>query len=402
MPTEAGLARRLVLIMSLLCLLLGSAQVLAMPRIGVMTMEPGEEFWERFGHDAIVVVDPETGRAVSYNYGFFDMGEEGFFGRFIAGQMKYQLVALPLDDDLAGYAVSGRGVSIQWLDIDSADADALVAALRENAKPENARYTYDYYTANCSTRVRDALDDALHGALKRQLSGRSEGNTFRSESVRLAWPAKWMATGFDLGLASYADRPLSRWEEAFIPMRLRDSLREVKRDDGRPLVLDEVVLLPHRLSMPPAEMPRTKVPAMFVGIALAFAILWLGRRAPRLLAAGALLLWTLCGLGGALMLFIWLGSAHVAGHGNLNLLLLSPLALLALPGGWALLRGRKPGDFFRSVLLLLAASAAIAGFLGLLPSFIQENLIWLLVLLPTHWALLRALAPATPAATPAL
>ena len=385
---------------SLLCLLATSAS--ATPRIGVMTMEPGEVFWQRFGHDAIVIVDPVTVAAESYNFGFFDMDEDGFIDRFIHGQMKYQLVVLPLADDLASYDESGRGVGMQWLDLDPAQADALVAALHENAKPENARYTYDYYTANCSTRVRDALDAALGGALKRQLAGRSQGNTFRSESVRLAWPAKWMAVGFDLGLASYADRPLSRWDEAFIPMRLRDSLREVRRDDGRQLVQLEEQLLPHRLSLPPTETPRTKVPAMFAGIAFALAILWLGRRLPRLLATGAVLLWTLCGLGGALMLFIWFGSAHVAGHGNLNLLLLSPLALLALPGGWALMRARKPGDFFRVVLVLLAASAALAGFLSLLPFLAQENLSWVLLLLPVHWALLRALAPANVLSPPDL
>ena len=39
----------------------------AAPRIGVMTMQPGEIFWERFGHDAIVVANPATGDAISYN-----------------------------------------------------------------------------------------------------------------------------------------------------------------------------------------------------------------------------------------------------------------------------------------------------------------------------------------------
>ena len=33
----------------------------AAPRIGVMTMQPGEVFWERFGHNAIVVDDPQRG-----------------------------------------------------------------------------------------------------------------------------------------------------------------------------------------------------------------------------------------------------------------------------------------------------------------------------------------------------
>lgn len=48
------------------------------PRVGVVTMQPGEVFFERFGHDAIVVVDPVTGQATSYNFGFFDPGEPDF------------------------------------------------------------------------------------------------------------------------------------------------------------------------------------------------------------------------------------------------------------------------------------------------------------------------------------
>ncbi len=49
-----------------------AAETTPPPRIGVATMQPGEVFFERFGHDAIVVLDPASGRATSYNFGFFD------------------------------------------------------------------------------------------------------------------------------------------------------------------------------------------------------------------------------------------------------------------------------------------------------------------------------------------
>ena len=381
----------------LLLLLVGFAEAAptatpgAAPRIGIITMEPGEQFWERFGHDAIVVVDPVRGNSTSYNFGFFDMSEPGFVGNFIRGYMQYYLVALPTEDDLSSYREEGRGVSVQWLDLDENQARGLAEALVINARPENARYRYEYYTDNCATRVRDAIDRALDGKLKEQLAGRSQGNTYRSESVRLAWPAKWMAFGFHLGLSGYGDRPLSRWEEAFIPMRLRDSLREVKRADGRPLVAVEQPLLPHRLSLPPEEMPRWRVPALFAGIAIALAIAWAGRRRPRWLAALALPFWLLSGLTGALMLYLWFATAHVAGHGNENILLLSPISLLLLPGGWQALRGRSGSPRFRKLLWVMAGSAAIAGFLKFLPFRPQENVEWVLLLLPIHLALARSL-----------
>lgn len=394
---EAG--RRLALFGLLaLASLLSSAE--ARPRIGVITMEPGQEFWERFGHDAIVVADPATGTGVSYNFGFFDMDEPGFIGNFIRGRMNYLLVALPTNEDLESYQYEGRGVSVQWLNLDATQTDALVRALAENARPEHARYRYQYFTDNCSTRVRDALDAALGGLLKEQLSGRSMGDTYRTESVRLAWPAKWMGLGFHLTLSDYGDRPLSRWDEAFIPMRLRDSLREVHLPDGRPLVASELPLLPNRLPPPPTEMPRLKVPALFSGALLAVATLWLGRRSRRTLAALALLFWTVAGLLGSALLYLWLGTEHVAIYGNENMLLLSPLAVLALPGGWRILRGREPSPRFVIVLWTLAGSAALAGFLKFLPFRPQENVEWVLLLLPLHWALARSFDP-RPRALPA-
>ena len=360
-------------------------------RIGVMTMEPGEEFWERFGHDALVVQGP--GEAISYNFGFFDMDEPGFVPNFIRGRMRYALVALPLGEDLSSYKAEGRGVTMQWLNLDPAQARELADALAVNARPENMFYRYDYYRDNCSTRVRDALDRALDGGLKAQLSGRSQGNTWRSESVRLAWPAKWMAFGFHLGLAGSADRPLSRWEESFIPMRLRDALREVKRADGKPLVAQEEALLPHRISMPPDEMPRWRVPALFAGLAAGLLLAWTGRRHPRALAAFALPFWFLCSLLSLVMAYLWLGSEHMAAHGNENLLLFSPLCLFLLPGAWAALRRRPVSPRFRQLLWVIAGSAAVAGFLKFLPFRPQENVEWVLLLLPIHLALARSFDP---------
>lgn len=363
------------------------------PRIGVVTMEPGQVFFERFGHNAIVV-DPRDGREpVAYNFGYFDLDEPNFVANFVHGQMRYWLVALPLREDMARYAQNGRGAAIQWLDFTPEQATALARRLDADARGENARYRYDYYTSNCSTKVRDALDDVLGGLLKSQLSGRSQGNTYRSESVRLAAPAPWMAIGFHVGLSDYADRPLSRWEESFIPMRLRDALREVKLADGRPLVLSEEPLLPHRIGQPPAEAPQLRGAAFAAGLVLFGLVLWSARKAPRILAGAALVFWTVAGLAGALMLFIWFGSAHVAGHGNENLLLLSPLCLFLLPGGWAKLRGREPSARFRAVLVAVAACAVLAGFLKFLPFRPQQNVEWVLLLLPLHWALLRAFAP---------
>ncbi|HET7125951.1 MAG TPA: DUF4105 domain-containing protein [Lysobacter sp.] len=374
-----------------LLLLLTPLFAAAAPRVGVMTMQPGEVFWERFGHDAIVVDDPSRGEPVSYNFGFFDPTESGFVGNFVAGRMRYALVALPLREDLATYRDEGRGVRLQWLDLAPAQARSIADALERNARPENSRYRYDYFRDNCATRVRDAIDRGIGGLLHERLAASSRGLTYRSESTRLASPAHWMWLGFELGLGPNADVPLSRWDESFVPMRLADNLREVRFADGRPLVAAEEQLLPHRIAPEPGDPSSAWWPYALAGLAIAALILVAAKCRPRLLAAFAFPFWLLCGLVGALLLYLWLGTGHWAAWANHNLLLLDPLCLLLLPGAWGLVRGRRPGRLFAWTLLTVALLGLGALAFAWLQVRTQQNMRWIVLLLPIHLALLGAL-----------
>ena len=370
----------------------------AAPRIGVVTMGPGAIFWERFGHDAIVVDDPSLGEPVSYNFGFFDMDEPGFTGRFIRGRMEYMLVALPLAQDMQYYRDVGRGARIQWLRLEPAQARQLAADLAENAKPENARYRYDYYTDNCATRVRDAIDRALGGRLQRQLDGRSSGDTYRSESLRLASPAFWMWLGFDIGLGPYADRSLSRWEQAFLPGRLAEDLREATATDGRPLVASEHDLLPQVQPGEPEPQARKTLFWLLAGLAVAIAIVVGASRTPRSLAAVAALFWLTCGCVGLVLALSWAFTDHRALWANRNLLLFNPLCLLLLPGAFAVLRGHVPTAHFVRLLKVITVIAAFACIPLWLQNLPQRNGAWIALLLPIHaafgwgWASLRRAA----------
>jgi len=373
-------------------LLLAMAPAVASPRIGVVTMGPGGIFWERFGHDAIVVDDPTRGEAISYNFGYFDLAEPGFVGRFIRGRMQYMLVSLPLQQDMQYYREVGRGATIQWLDFDAAQAGSLAADLAENAKPENARYRYDYYTDNCSTRVRDALDRALGGQLRPQMEVRSSGDTYRSESVRLASPATWMWLGFDVALGPFGDRPLTRWEQAFLPRRLADDLRQAKRADGRPLVSSEAILLPQLQDAEPPEHPRNLLPWLLAGLCMAGLAMTAARTRPRGVAGFALGFWLVCGTVGAVLALSWAFTEHRALWANRNLLLFNPLCLLLLPGAWAMLRRRSPPPRFRYMLVAVAAAAALACLPLWLQVLPQRNGHWIALLLPIHAALAWAWA----------
>ncbi|MBO9663719.1 DUF4105 domain-containing protein [Dokdonella sp.] len=372
--------------------------------VSLLTVGPGPIFFERFGHNAIVVRDAD-GEAVAYNYGIFDFAEGDFLANFARGQMRYRIVAGELADDLAMYRAERREIVEQRLDLSPEQAAALAQFLEWNARPENALYRYDYFLANCSTRVRDALDRALGGALHAQSEGRSRGYTYRLDALRLMAPQPALMLLIDLGLGPFADQRLDYWQESFVPETLRHVVgnAQIAGADGttKPLVAGSQTLAAGEVEEPPALPPDLRWPFLIGGVALGLALFWLaGRRsaAARVpLALFAIVFELFCAVGGFALLFLWFGSEHVSAWRNENLLLLSPLCLLLLPTWIAALRGRPARRWAHAVAWLVVLGAAFALFSKILPWFVQENLHWIVLFLSLHLAL--ALARGRVAAT---
>jgi hypothetical protein len=356
-------------------------------RVYLATMAPGPEFWSVFGHNALIVEYAQA-PAESYNFGYFNFAEPGFLQRFAFGAMQYEAVMLPAAGDLGHYVAQGRAVTLQELDLDVLQRQRLVEHLREHVRPENRRYRYDYFRNNCSTKLRDALDHATAGAVSAATQRRSHGYTWRGLALAQSRDVWWMYLAMHAGLGLAADQTLSIREESYIPALFMDSLRRVQLRDAegktRDLVRNEQPFSAELL-MPAA---RTLAPTTWHWFALA-GLCWAG--VLLLLPAGLAMAATwvstlLLGLCGLTCAFFWLGTAHWGAAYNQNLFLFNPLyILLALL--WLIPASRR-------ALLPLAFGLLVIGVLGsfakVFPTFGQQNIEWVLLLLPVQWAIWRA------------
>ena len=362
--------------------------------VSLITYGPGATYWERFGHDAIELRDSVSGEAVDFNYGVFDFNESNFFLNFARGRMHYLMDAGYSAPEQASYVQDGRSVTRQRLALNADQTSVLRDFLLWNLRPENAGYNYDYYADNCTTRVRDALNQALGGILKTQLTARAGGMTYRQQTARLMSAQPWLMLIMDLGLGPYADQPLNAWQESFLPMVLQAQLRDVHLDNGQPLLLSEQLLSPNRLDVPPATAPDLRLPLALAGLLIAALIV----ATRRWWHTGYALLGTLyllaAGLVGILLLVLWTLTAHHSAWANANLLLFNPLAFLLLPTLWRSRRGLAASRFIDGVIALQLLAALIAILLHLLPGVVQQNQPWLLFALPCWlalaWSLRRA------------
>ncbi|HEV2620728.1 MAG TPA: DUF4105 domain-containing protein [Frateuria sp.] len=397
------------------CLALLLAAVLCPARAGVanapganlevslITYGPGDTYWERFGHDAIELRDTVSGQAVNFNYGVFDFDERGFLLNFARGRMHYLMDAEPTGLDESWYVQAGRSVTRQRLALTPAQAAALRDFLLWNLRPENARYDYDYYVDNCTTRVRDALDRALGGLLEARLTARPGGMTYRQQTVRLMSAQPWLMLLLDLGLGPYADRPLNAWQESFLPDVLERELAAVRVGNAgstRPLVTATELLAPNRLDTPPATAPDLRLPMAWAGLALAVALLLARRFWPigfALLGTLYLVLAMVVGIG---LLVLWLLTTHHAAWANANLLLFNPLALALLPSAWRARRGPPTSQLANAIMAIQLLALLAAALLHMLPGTVQQNQPWLLFAMPIWVAMAWSLRRLTRASEP--
>jgi uncharacterized protein DUF4105 len=401
---------RAILALTLLfaALPLGAQEALPEPganlEVALLTFGPGEEVWERFGHNAIEIRDRSSGEARWYNYGIFDFAQQNFFLNFARGLMTYRIAAGDPAEELPVYIAEGRWIVEQDLNLTAPQRVQLAEFLAWNARPEHAQYRYDYFSANCSTRVRDALDTAVGGAIKAQTIAPSRGFTYRMDADRLMRPDPAIMLAMDAGLGPFADRRLSFWDEGFVPMEFMRHMREIRvRDESgnlRPLVARETQLATARIADPPAFAPDWMWRALGTSVVSGVLLLGLGHLRGRAWArlTFALVASTtalILGIGGLVLLGLWTLTDHVSAWRNENLLLFNPLCLLLLPCWFGAFRARwRPSPFAWRIAMAIAFCAALAFFVKVFPAFPQDNRFWIALLLPLHVAFALALTRA--------
>ena len=338
-------------------------------------MGQGDAVWERFGHDALVV--PADGRgtpALAYNWGMFDFAQPNFLARFLTGDTKYWMEPFGVPQTLDAYAAGNRAVVAQHLALSVAQRDTLARRLATNALEENRYYRYDYYRDNCATRVRDAIDAVTGGAVERQLRAMPGQGSYRWHTRRILQDDIPLYFGAQLVLGVDADRPLSAWEEAFLPTSLAASLRRVELPaaDGLParmLVTREDTVVRAARAPEPTDVPSKAPLAAFAGTLVGAALLIVGRGARG--AAIAVATWALVAtVLGTILLLAWFATRHVYMANNPSVALVHTGWVVALGAAAACWRGRVTRGWRTTMRTLLvvavagSAGAALAGHAG--------------------------------------
>lgn len=382
--------------------------------VALVTIGPGAAVWERFGHNLLWVRGAGDGFDAAWDWGRFTF-DRGFFLRFARGDLRYWMqgaVGTPVVD---WYAGTGRHVGIQELDLTSAQRVQLLALLRDNDTDANRYYQYHYYLDNCSTRIRDALDVVLAGALRARTDTVLTPWSYREQTQRLNQHNPVLYFGLTTLLAGATDRKITAWEEMFLPEGVARWVRaiEVPHPDGsvRPLVSREEVRAPGG-QFPVPDAPSRWWPGfLLVGLVAMGGMVVTARSRGRLARAFVPLAAAYSGVAGLLgltMALLWAASGHEVAWRNENLWQFNLATLALLPLLPAAPRGAHRRAQAASWLALAIAGCSLLGILlKILPGFDQANWDVIALAVPANlglaWGVLRRSgrvvpAPASPAA----
>lgn len=304
-------------------------------RISLLTCSPGTRVYELYGHTALRVRktgEPEQDWA--FNYGMFSFDRPNFVWRFVKGETDYQLGVMPYTYFLLEYEERGSYVVEQELNLTPDEKERLYGLLRENLRPENREYRYNFLYNNCTTRARDAIAACLDGTLRYP---EVPQKSFRAIIHEYTQGFPWEAFGQDLLLGSEADRPRNGFEQMFAPFYYSKALDRtvvVGRDGTeRPLVKRRGFALPETVGSrcPDKTVPFTPLRMSVLLLAVTCLTGWVEFRRNKTCWWYDLFLFGIQGIVGCVVALLFFVSEHPAVGSNWLIIVFNPLVLGYLP-----------------------------------------------------------------------
>ena len=298
-------------------------------QISLLTCSPGDLIYELFGHTAIRIQDDSHKLDFVVNYGLFDFDQPHFVYRFVRGKTDYTVGVSYTRSFIQSYAERGSSITESTLNLTLAEKQDLLNRLNENLQPENRIYRYNFIYNNCATKVRDIFDMSI----KRKLSYPThvDSYSFREAIMLYTETAPWSQLGFDLCLGARADRTATQREMLFLPEVLGETYASAMLTDStgiQPLCLQTSQIIPATQEKGTAWFSPTLCAYLLLLMVL-YASFFLNKHKIWLKRMDVVL-FTINGIGGCIILFLILYSQHPFTGQNYNILWMNPLTLFPL------------------------------------------------------------------------
>ena len=297
--------------------------------ISILTVSPGKDLADAFGHSGIRVIDRELNYDMVFNFGIYDFQAPNFYSNFIKGRPIYSLGINNYNRFLNNYKNQKRGIIEHKIQISNDKKNTLIQLLLENSKPENRFYIYDYFNENCSTKVADLFIENLNDdSFSTQINLPKKSNdSYRSLIYQMIPKNSWGSLGIDICLGSVIDQDINYRQTFFLPSKFGKFLDKI--ESVNPEIIESKLVL-ETPEVPKESAFNLTSPLLVLFFISIFIILLTYRdfknnKQTKVLDILIISITTMIGL---LISYLWFFSDHTAASQNYNILWASPLNIL--------------------------------------------------------------------------
>ncbi|HEU5364070.1 MAG TPA: DUF4105 domain-containing protein [Hanamia sp.] len=299
-------------------------------QISLLTVVPGEELYSTFGHSALRITDTVTHQDIVYNYGTFNFDDPDFYTKFVRGKLLYYLSTDDFESFVSENQQDNRSITEQILNLSCEQKRNVIGLLEANMMAQNRFYKYDFLFDNCTTRLRDLIENASDStvhfgkALHTKVSFRNLIHEYLNYNDK-----QWSKLGIDILLGAKTDAIATPYQIMFLPDYLMKTF-DSSTINSQPLVSDKHSLF--KIDHSQNEKNNLTHPFfLFICLFVVIAFLSFSKKVfiQKFLASFDALLFFIVGLLGILILFMWFGTDHIMCRDNYNLLWAWPMNVVA-------------------------------------------------------------------------
>ena len=305
--------------------------------ISVLTIGPGNSLSDSFGHSAIRVQDKSKNYDLVFNYGIYDFNDPKFYSNFIKGYLNYSLGVSYFKDFKSSYISNNRSIKEQVLLLPDSLNKKIVDRLIINSKPENKNYLYDYFSNNCSTIIKDIIDESLIKYDYQNTYVVKDKNTYRNLIYENINKNSWGSLGIDICLGSYIDQEIDAKKNTFLPEYLFEYLNSSYYNNPELGNKIKLVKKINFINNKNKQFPNLNIDTLLYSPLFIFIILsslliylnvkYLNNKKVHLLLQSTHIITSAIGF---LILFLWFFTDHYSAAYNYNLLWANPLNIILI------------------------------------------------------------------------
>ncbi|GGI58021.1 lipoprotein N-acyltransferase Lnb domain-containing protein [Winogradskyella haliclonae] len=323
--------------------------------VSVLTFGPGTNLNDAFGHNAFRIKDRTQGLDVVYGYGGYDFEAPNFYLKFAQGKLNYLINRRKFSDIFQLYRYYDRTIDEQTLNFSQSQKQKLYNYLDNNYKPENRRYLYDFFYDNCATKIRDVANISANQSIRFSEIKGEEKKTFRTLIHEQVGINTWGSFGIDIALGSIIDKQATDKEYMFLPKYIFKSF-ENAQIDSKPLVkgTNTIYKSRHNTGYKTNSIFNPIVILLLVS-ALIIYLTYRDYKSKKRTKWLDVILFSITGIIGVMLLLLWFGTDHTATGYNYNLLWAFPINLFVVRQ----LLKKQTKNWFRAYLKFLIIMLAL-------------------------------------------